>query len=148
MFKIDQPNYVDGAGPDLTLIPTANLPRFIENATLQCEDKGTIHWFALEQCPAQGGLSWLWTLAVNVTIDVVSPSYTFELSTPSADMRLSTTSVTGNVGVQGDDTTYNANLFVSLVEHRPGYVAFVFTPTEAIPIPSVPRDLSFSLNFY
>lgn len=144
-FKIEEPNVVRAAGPDTTLIPTANLPAFMEDVTLTCP-YAEIHWFNLEKCPSANGFVYL--LQVNATLDVVAPSYPFEMSTPSLNMMLSTDIVTGNLTIGNADSSFNATQFISIQQRLPSFVAFTLTPGEVLPISSAPIALSLNLNFF
>lgn len=148
-FKIDRPNYEDGAGPDIVLIPLPNLPTYVRQATLTLEN-GNVRWYNLQRCPAQG-TDVLWSLQANAITEVVSPTYTFELSITGNgerdDMRLVSTLVTGTLTVSGDEDAYNANLFVRILEHRPKYLSFVLERKDMIPIVSTPVNLSMNLHF-
>ena len=144
-FKINEPNFVQGSGPDTTLIPTQNLPEFLETAVLTCP-YATIHWFNVEKCPSRNGVVYL--LQASASIDIIAPSYPFELSIPSANVSLQSQIITGNFAVSGANTTYNANQFVTIQTHRPGFVAFELSTQDIVPIVSTPTALSLNLNFF
>lgn len=149
LFKIDRPNYEDGAGPDLTLIPPTNLPTYVKDATFTCTN-GEVHWFTVQKCPAQGVGTVMWSLQANITIDVVSPTYTFALTVGGdlrTSMQLTTDIVTGNFTIDQDDDSYNANFFVSILAHQPNSLLLQLDRKGMIPIDSMPAVLSLNLHF-
>lgn len=145
-FKIHPPNYEEGAGPDTTLIPLANLPIYVKQATFHFVN-GEVSWFTLQRCPAQGNVQ-VWTLQANMTTDIISPTYLFELSVlGNTMMTLDSSVVTGNVTVDKDADAYNAHVFVTILEHRPGYVLLELNRKDMIPITSTPVNISLNLHF-
>lgn len=146
-FEIYTPNEMHASGAFPNLIPNDNLSAYLRDVECRIVSGGSIDWLSVEQCPSPNNTN---TLAIQMhgVFQNIQPIYEFVFDFLGNNLDLQSLLVVGNFSIQKEDSMYNANHYMSILDYSSSQLTMQLDMKDLVLDANETLQFSMNLNVY